>query len=262
MHPCRLCTIQCSDGDPICVFCRSRDRFWRALDTLPVRCRGWGIQNLRIWTAIIEEELERVAEAERQQAQAEVSAAPKSGSLAAPEGRPEEKADKTWVKPKEEERSSPGTAKPGLVEVNEPQEEEGKYSSSSRPAKEERKHHLSEGRSSRRSRSRRRRRDSKSRDARRRRRPSTSVERRKPPREEGPVEKERKAKPSVRPPRTPSKSPPKRPKRLPVAKPKPRPAPRYWQGPVRSWKLDPAYYGVNKGAKKRERHYHGDQGGR
>ena len=61
--------------------------FGEPLDTLPVRCRGWGIQNLRIWTAIIEEELERVAEAERQQAQAEVSAAPKSGSLAAPEGR-------------------------------------------------------------------------------------------------------------------------------------------------------------------------------
>ena len=88
------------------------------------------------------------------------------------------------------------------------------------------------------------------------------MERRKPPREVKPVEKERKAKPSVRPPRTPSKSPPKRPKRLPVAKAKQRPAAHYWQGPVRNWKLDPAYYGVNKGAKKRERHYQGDQGGR
>ena len=88
------------------------------------------------------------------------------------------------------------------------------------------------------------------------------MERRKPPREAAPVEKERKAKPSVRPPRTPSKSPPKRPKRLPVAKAKQRPTGHYWQGPIRNWKLDPAYYGVNKGVKKRERHYQGDQGGR
>ena len=54
----RLCTIQCAEADVVCGFCRARDRFWRTLDNLPVRRRGWGIQNLRIWTSIVKEELE------------------------------------------------------------------------------------------------------------------------------------------------------------------------------------------------------------
>ena len=268
MHPCSLCRIQCADTDSICIFCRARDRFWRSLDLLPVRARGWGLQNLRIWTGIVEEELERLAEAEKQQAAAEGTAAPKSGSAVVSDPKPTEKVDKSWLKPKEERAPSPGTSRPGLVEIG-GDEEEGKFSSGSKPEKEKERHRSSRRRSSRRSRSRRHSHRSRSRKDRKRKKATSSEGRRKSPRKEPEGERERKVKPSVRPPRTPSRPPPRRsppkpkpPKRLPVAKAKQRPTGRDWQGPATGWKLDPSYYGVNKGVKKRERHYQGDQGGR
>ena len=225
MHPCSLCRIQCSDTDSICVFCRSRDRFWRTLDLLPVRARGWTLQNLRIWTSIVEEELERLAEAEKQQTVAEGSATPKSGSAVVSEPKPEEKVDKSWVKAKEERAPSSGTSRLGLVEVD-GQEEEGKHSSGSRPEKERDRRRSSRHRSSRRSRSRRRSYRSRSRRDRRRRRPTSSDAEKKAPKKDTEAGKEKKVKPSVRPPRTPSISPPKPnpPKRLPVAKAKQRPS--------------------------------------
>lgn len=258
MHPCKLCRIQCAESDLVCTFCRSRDRFWRTLDTLPVRARGWALQNLRIWTSILEEELERLGEQERAQTVAEGTATPKSGSTAVSEKQREEVVDKSWIKPKEEKKASPSTSRPGLVDL----EGEGKHSSGSKVEESKSRHRSSRRRSSRRSRSRRRHHRSKSKEGRRRRRPTSSEAERKTPKKATEVEKEKKAKPSVRPPRTPSKSPPRPPKRLPVAKAKQRPTGSSWQGPVRDWKLDPAYYGVNKGVKKRERHYQGDQGGR
>ena len=254
MHPCRLCRIQCAECDTVCTFCRSRDRFWRTLDQLPVRAHGWALQNLRIWTSIIEEELERLGEQERAQVTAEGSATPKAGSAATPDEKAEEPVDKSWIKPKEERRTSPSTSRPGLVDL-EGLEEEGKHSSGSKVEKEKTRHRSSRRRSSRRSRSRHR--------SHRSRRPTSSEATRRTTKKAIEPEKEKKAKPSVRPPRTPSRPPPKPkpPKRLPVAKAKQRPTGRYWQGPVRDWKLDPSYYGVNKGVKKRERHYQGDQEG-
>ena len=258
MHACRLCRILCAETDTVCTFCRSRDRFWRTLDQLPTRARGWGLQNLRIWTSILEEELERLGEQERAQTTAEGTATPKSGSTVVPEAKREEEVDKSWIKPKEEKRTSPSTSRPGLVDL----EEEGKHSSGSKVAREKSGRRSSRNRSSRRSRSRRRSRRSRSREGRRRRRPTSSEAERKTPKKNTEVEKEKKAKPSVRPPRTPSRSPPRPPKRLPVAKAKQRPPGNFWRGPFKDWKNDPAYYGVNKGAKKRERHYQGGQGGR
>ena len=205
----------------------------------------------------MEEELERIAEAEKQQA-AGGTATPKSGSAVVNEPRSEEKVDKSWVKAKEERAPSSGTSRFGLVDVD--AEEEGKYSSGSKPEKRKERERSLRRRSSRRSRSRRRSHRSHSRRDRRRPRPTSSDAEKKAPKKDAEAGKEKKAKPSVRPPRTPSRSPPKPkpPKRLPVAKAKQRPTGGYWQGPARGWKLDPSYYGV----KKRERHYQGGQGGR
>ena len=234
MHPCSLCRIQCADTDLICIFCRARDRFWRCLDLLPVRARGWGLQNLRIWTGIVEEELERLAEAEKQQAAAEETAAPKSGSAVVSDPKPAEKVDKSWLKPKEGRAPSSGTSRLCLVEIG-GDEEEGKYSSDSKPEREKDRHRSSRRRSPRRSRSRRRSCRSQSRRDRKRKKATSSEGGRKTPKKEPESGREKKAKPSVRPPRTPSRSPPKPkpPKRLPVAKAKQRPTGRYWQGPVR-----------------------------
>lgn len=159
------------------------------------------------------------------------------------ESKPEERIDKSWVRPKEERAPSSGTSRLGLVEVD--AEEEGKHSSGSKPEKEKDRQRPHRRRSSRRSRSRRHSRRSQSRRDRRRRRPTSSDAEKKTPKKDAEVGKERKAKPSVRPPRTPSRSPPKPkpPKRLPVAKAKERPSGSYWQGPARGWKLDPSYYG-------------------
>ena len=50
------------------------------------------------------------------------------------ESKPEERIDKSWVRPKEERAPSSGTSRLGLVEVD--AEEEGKHSSGSKPEKE------------------------------------------------------------------------------------------------------------------------------
>lgn len=172
------------------------------------------------------------------------------------DSRADDRVDKSWVKPKEERGNSLFAAKPGLVEVEDLRRKANtpaalKWTRRRRGTAHPRSAHR-EG-------------VPVVDDAidRRVTKAGDGEERHKTPREKGPVEKEKKAKPSVKPPHTPSRSPPKAPKRPPVAKAKQRPTGRYWQGPIRSWKLDPAcYYGVNKGVKKREMHYFEDPGGR
>ena len=277
MQACRLCEILTPEIDGTCVFCRVRNRFWHSLDRLPVRARGWAINNLRVWTGVIEEESDKFEEAESAKRAAEATTAPKSapasksgstpreGSVEEPTNQP----DKSWISPKKEEvRRGEKPSPRGLVDVE--SAEEGKTSSASKPAKEERKASRKRSRSDRRrerSRSRRSKRDrSRSRRSRHKERRSRSRRDHRGERREEGGGKERKAKPSVRPPKTPSRSPPRDrggppPKEPPVRRggppdPVPRPTGRGWSGPIKAWHRAPQYWGVNKGQKKKENQYY------
>ena len=273
MQPCRLCGVHTPEPDGKCSFCRVRDLFWLGLDELPVSLRGWASTNLRIWGGIIREELDKFLEVERQKKAAEDTTASKAASLAVPQGAPSERGageaverpDKSWIVPKQEkDRNKSPKGSPGVEDVNLPEGEE-KYSSESKVRKEE------EGKKRQRSRSKRRRERSRSKRSRGRRRRSSSRKASTPEKgrrshhsEQG---KEKKAKPSVRPPKTPSRSPPRDrggppPKQPPVERragpppPEPRPTGRYWSGQFKSWQREPQFWGVNKGRKKKEdQHY-------
>ena len=277
---CRECGLSSGD-DTICTFCRVRNRWWHTLDDLPVALRGWAISTVRIWTGILLEEGEKYLESQRVREEAEKTAAPKSASLVGPsrtpsEGSPKrketEKVDKSWIDPKREADATKSpkktTGSPGVVDLS-PGEEEGKTSSGSKAAKEDKKT------SRKRSRSDKKRDRSRSKRSRRRRRRSSSPRPRSSKREkdrdrrsdQADKGKERKAKPSVRPPRTPSKSPPRSrggppPKEPPVERrggppdPVARPTGRDWSGPIKPWHRAPQYWGVNKGQKKKENQYY------
>ena len=259
------------------MFCRVRNRWWAVLDDLPVQLRGWAVSTVRIWTGILQEEAEKFQEAVRQREEAESTAAPKSASLAvhtpkegSEAGGERERPDKSWIDPKKEKDSnkSPKGA-PGVVELS-PVEEEGKTSSASKPAKEERKASRKRSRSDRRrerSKSRRSRRDrSRSRRSRHKERRSRSRRDHRGEKKEEGGGKERKAKPSVKPPKTPSRSPPRArggppPKEPPVRRggppdPVARPTGQNWSGPIKAWQRAPQYWGVNKGQKKKENQYY------
>ena len=64
MYPCKLCEIRTAEPEGICLFCRCRNRFWHSLDRVPVRARPWALTNLRVWTGVIEEECEKIGEAD------------------------------------------------------------------------------------------------------------------------------------------------------------------------------------------------------
>ena len=179
------------------------------MDALPIGLRGWCISNVRIWTGIVQEEIDRFEESEKARASATAAAVSKSASPVVrgetpTKGSKEQEADLVPKKEGDKPNSPKGT--PGVEEVDSPGEE-GKYSSGSKQPKEEKT-------PKKRSRSARKRDRSRSRRSRRRRRRSSSrrsrhakedQDKKKEQSEKG---KEKKAKPSVRPPRTPSRSPP------------------------------------------------------
>ena len=278
MGRCSECGLLAGEGELTCTFCRVRTRWWTVLDDIPVGLRSWAISTVRIWTGIIQEEADKYLEFQRAREAAENTAAAKSASLAKPPSAPKEgsekkeeaeRPDKSWIKPKEEKDrpKSPGGS-PGVVEIV-GVEEEGKTSSGSKVLKEDQKT------PKRRSRSDKRRERSRSRHSRKRRKKSSSP-RSKPAKEDRdrsrkrdqPVrDKEKKARPTVRPPTTPSRSPPKGrggppPKEPPVARhygPPPavqRPTGRQWSGPIQAWHREPQYWGTNKGRKKKEEQYY------
>ena len=266
---CTACGLLTNGEEDLCTFCRCRNKFWVVLDDIPVPLRGWAINSLRVWTSVIAEESDKFHEAQKKREALESTAISKAKSPA-PSGTPEagsentEKAeeepkpDKAWVSTKREEEAS-RSSPVGEVRVRE-EAEEGRYSSSSRPIKKDSRQR-SRRRSHTRSRSRnQRKRKSKTRSrSRQRRRRDSRDKKERESRPSKPVEVERteqRARPSVRPPKTPSRSPPGRhqpPKKVP---PIIRPAVKKWDGRVPSWKLHPRWYGENKGAKKRERHYY------
>ena len=263
---CRDCGLLCGEQEVLCAFCRTRNRFWFILDELPVSLRGWALTSLRIWTSILQEEADKHQEHRRLQEEAGKTTAPKAKSPAsttspAPgrtEGEEvEERQDKSWVAPKreEEETRSPDQRERSPAEV----EEEGKHTSSSKghrrdpdPPSRRRSRTRSRGR-----RERKRASKTRSRSRRRPRRSSRKEEASEPvPRIREAVPADLRARPSVRPPHTPSQSPPGR--HHPPSKTPPiiRPAVKRWDGKPAAWKLQPKYYGENKGAKKRERHWY------
>ena len=267
MGLCRDCGLSSGD-EATCIFCRVRTRWWTVCDDLPVPLRGWAISSIRIWTGILQEESEKFHESQRQREEAERTASPKSASLAAPANTPKkgsepqgevDRPDKSWIEAKKEKdvnKSPKGS--PGVVDLS-PLEEEEKASSGSKVVRENRKT------SRKRSRSRRRRDRTRSRSNKRRRR--SSSRRARTPKEDRGRDKEKKAKPSVRPPRTPSRSPPRNrggppPKEPPVPRssgppaPVARPSGRYWTGSFKAWR-EPQYWGTNKGRKKKENQYYG-----
>ena len=140
MYPCTQCGIRCGEPDQVCTFCRVRTRWWTTVDSLPLGLRGWGISNIRIWTGIVQEELDRFGEAEKARAAATATAASKSASPVVrgetpTKGSKESEADrpdKSWIAPKKE-GDKPNTPKetPGVEEVASPVEE-GKFSSGSK----------------------------------------------------------------------------------------------------------------------------------
>ena len=270
MYPCTQCGIRCGEPDQVCTFCRVRTRWWTTVDSLPLGLRGWGISNIRIWTGIVQEELDRFEEAEKARAAATATAASKSASpVVRTKGSKEQEADrpdKSWIAPKKE-GDKPNSPKetPGVEEVGSPVEE-GKCSSGSKQLKEDKTPR-------RRSRSARKRDKSRSRRSHRRRRRSSSrrsrltKEDKDKKKEQAEKGKEKKAKPSVRPPRTPSISPPgdrggPPPKQPPVERRGgppdrvARPEGRAWSGPIKPWQREPQYWGVNKGVKKKEAQYY------
>ena len=298
---CTLCGVRTSEPDSKCTFCRARDRFWVVLDELPFELRGWAISNLRIWAGIVQEEHEKFTSPLKQQEVVDNTAAPKSagpslvsksptegrelnlndkasdsrkeGPQTSPKGGEEavEGPDKSWIEPKrEKDRNRSPRGSPGVEELDLP-EGEGKYSSGSKAPKEE-----EEKSKRKRSKSDKRRERSRSKRSGRRRRRSSSRRPRSPKveREKGRSshqagqDKEKKAKPSVRPPRTPSRSPPGNrggppPKQPPVARrggpppPEQRPTGRQWSsGPFQAWQRQPQFWGTNKGRKKKEEQYY------
>ena len=268
---CALCGTPTPELDAKCTFCRARDRFWLVLDDLPSELRGWAISNLRIWTGIVQEEHEKFTTLLRQReivnnTAAAKSAGPRLRSQSPSQGRSVDPKDKAVDLKEEETRTSPPSKRAGVKEIEGVvEEEEGKHSSSSKAAKPKADTTSSRPRSRKRSRSRRRRDRSKSRRSRTRRDRSRSRKGRANDRGEG--GKEKKAKPSVRPPRTPSRSPPKArggppPKRPPVERgsgppaPVARPTGRQWTGTLRQWQRQPQYWGINKGQKKKEKQYY------
>ena len=215
MYPCSQCGVRTGEADQVCTFCRVRTRWWTTVDCLPLGLRGWGISNIRIWTGIVQEEIDRFEEAEKARAAATATAASKSASPVVRGGTPTkgskeqeaDRPDKSWIAPKKEgDKPNSPKGTPGVEEVDSPGEE-GKYSSGSKQLKEEKT-------PKKRSRSARKRDRSRSRRSRRRRRRSSSrrsrhtKEDKDKKREQSEKGKEKKAKPSVRPPRTPSRSPP------------------------------------------------------
>ena len=248
------------------------------MDELPPALRGWCISNIRIWTGIVQEESDKYVELRKLREEAEKTAAPKSASVVNTEQTPkkgsagekeEEQPDKSWLKPKQEkDHNNSPKGSPGVVDLS-PGEEEGKTSSGSKIVKEDKRI------SRKRSRSDKRRDRSRSKRSGKRRRRSSSHRhrvsrgekdrgRRSGQSDKG---KERKARPSVRPPRTPSKSPPRcrggpPPKQPPVERregppePIPRPTGRDWSGPFKPWHRAPQYWGVNKGQTKKEKQYY------
>ena len=268
---CRDCGLLTSgESEPVCTFCRSRTRFWTVCDDLPVGLRPWAVSSLRIWTSILQEEAEKFQEHKRLQEEAGRSAASKAKSPATNPspgpGRKEVEEDtsepgKAWLEPKREEErpSSPVKKESSPTEV----EEEGKNTSSSRalPRDQERPSRRKSRTQSKGRRERKRASKTRSRSRRRHRRSSrgeTAGESTRRDREARPAEL--KVRPSVRPPHTPSESPPGRhepPSRTP---PITRPAVKRWDGKPPAWKLQPKYFGENKGAKKRERHWYRAQG--
>ena len=268
--PCRDCGLLCGEHEPLCTFCRTRNRFWFVLDDLPVQLRSWAVNSLRIWTSILQEEGDKHQEHVRLQEEAGKTTAPKAKSPAstvspgpgrAESAEGEERPDKTWVKPKREEEEARSPVKKEFSPKE--AEEEGKETSSSKahhrePDQRSRKRSRTRSRGHR---DRKRASKTRSRSRRRRRRSSRGEAAGEATlREREPAPAERKAKPSVRPPRTPSISPPGRhnpPSRTP---PIIRPAVKKWDGRPPPWKLQPKYFGENKGAKKRERHWYRAQG--
>ena len=268
---CRDCGLLTSgETEAVCTFCRSRTRFWTVCDDLPVGLRAWAVSSLRIWTSILQEEAEKFQEHKRLQEEAGKTAASKAKSPAtnpspgpgraeAEEGTSE--PDKAWVETKREEEkaSSPIKKESSPTEA----EEEGKHTSSSKayPRDQKRPSRRQSRTRSRRHRDKKRASKTRSRSGRRHRRSSrgeAAGESARRDREARPAEL--RARPSVRPPHTPSKSPPGRhepPSRTP---PIIRPAVKRWDGKPAAWKLQPQYYGENKGAKKRERHWYRAQG--
>lgn len=274
MNPCSQCGVRTGEPDFVCTFCRVRTRWWTTVDSLPIGLRGWCISNIRIWTGIVQEEIDRFEEIEKAKASVTATATSKSASPVVrgdtpTKGSKEEAADrpdKTWIAPKKEgdkPRSPKGA--PGVEEIDSPAEE-GKHSSGSRQHKEEKTPRK-------RSRSERKRDRSRSKRSRHRRRRSSSRRSRHPKedrdkkREHSEKGKEKKAKPSVRPPRTPSRSPPgdrggPPPKHPPVERrggppdPVARPTGRAWSGTFKAWQKAPQYWGVNKGVKKKENQYY------
>ena len=268
---CTLCGTVTSELDGKCTFCRARDRFWVVLDDLPPELRGWAISNLRIWTGIIQEEHEKFVTLLKQKEIVNQSAAPKSAGPRLPskspsKGREVSEKEKAIDLKEEESRVSPASKKAGVKELEiEAEEEEGKYSSSSKGPKSRVDTRSSRPRSRKRSRSRRRRDRSKSRRSKTRKERSRSRRGQQKDKEE--TGKEKKAKPSVRPPKTPSRSPPRDrggppPKQPPVARrggappSVARPTGRYWSGHLKEWQREPQYWGTNKGRKKKEDQYY------
>ena len=263
MVPCRDCGLLTGELNQLCVYCRVRNRFWATADELPTELCGWGVTTLRVWTGILQEEIDKFNETRRAKEGAAQSVRPKSASPGVPsepvdtprsgsqvsgadqgkassrgspvpgrasKGEEDEtkKVDKSWIPVKKEE-DWPRTPPSGEVGVVEIEEGEGKHSSSSRVHLEEKKRRRSRRRSTTKSGSRRdRKRKSRTRSrSRHRRRRSSKGSPPKAPPDEKPGEeerKERKAKPSVRPPRTPSRSPPGRHK-PPARKPPAHPRP-------------------------------------
>ena len=116
MQACRLCGFLTGESVSTCPFCRANNRFWNTLGRFPARARGWALNSLRVWTSVLEEELERVSEAEARQQAAEQGSDPQEQG---------------------------GQKEAGLCEVE--VQEEGKTSSGSKVAKEERERERESG---------------------------------------------------------------------------------------------------------------------
>lgn len=135
MVPCRACGLLTGEANQLCTYCRVRNRFWAVADDLPAELRSWGVTTLRIWTGILQEEIDKHQESQQTQADAQKTVRPKSGSPGVPETAPvagsqpvkkeetktlpeetpktgseeekkdlpEEKVDKSWIAAKKEE---------------------------------------------------------------------------------------------------------------------------------------------------------------
>ena len=267
---CRDCCLLCGEAESLCSFCRTRNRFWYILDDLPVQLRSWATNSIRIWTSILQEEADKHQEHLRLQEEAGKTTAPKAKSPASTvspgpgraEGREEEEhLDKSWVEPKREEEAPKSPVKKEVSPAE--AAEEGKNTSSSRVHLRDRDRQ-SRRRSKTRSRGRREKKrasKTRSRSRRRHRRSSREEAASEPaPRTSEAVPTDHRARPSVRPPHTPSQSPPGR--HIPPSRTPPiiRPAVKRWDGKPAPWKLQPKFFGENKGAKKRERRWYRAQG--